>query len=136
MLGDANNNGMLDGSEASTSFANLLSDVVANKNQTDVDTVKELNDLALIVTKIRDLVNKPAGNTTYTDITGGSLQVSELTSFGLDTSNLTDSNFTAAVRNNRLTNVYDSIIAATDPTTVDSLSELQTLINNTNVIKA
>ncbi len=101
-----------------------------------MDTVSDLNALALIVTKIRDLEAKPTGNTTYTDITGGSLQVSDLTSLGLDTSNLTDSNYSGTVRQHRLTNVYDSIIGATGPTAVDSLVELQALINNTNTIIA
>ena len=119
-----------------TTFNSLLTDVVAGKFQTDVDTVGELNTLALAVTKIEQLESKSTGDTNYTNVSGGALQVSELTSLGLNTANLTDSNLSATVLQHRLNNVYDSIIAASAPAAVDSLAELQALINNTSTIVA
>jgi hypothetical protein len=134
MLGDANNSGSIDGSESSSAFANLLSDVVAGKNTGDVDTLSELNALAAIVTKIRDLEAKPTGNTTYTDISGGLLSFTELGALGLTISALNDTSVSSTVRANRLNAVYNGIIGATDANAFDSLHELQTLINNTSVI--
>jgi hypothetical protein len=134
MLGDANNNGSIDGAESSSAFANLLTDVVANKAVSNVDSLAELNALAAIVTKIRELEAKPTGNTTYTDITGGLLSTTDLSSLGLSISPLIDSRFSSTVQQNRLNAVYNGIIGAADPTSVDSISELQNLINNTSNI--
>ena len=120
-------------------YAALLTDVVAGKVQAEVDTVSELNDLALIVTKVQQLEAKATGAVDYSNISGGALQVSELTKLGLDTTNLTSapglSNPAAALQH-RLTDVYDHIIAASGPSAVDTLAELQALINNTNTIIA
>jgi hypothetical protein len=123
-----------------TEYATLLTDVIANKTTTQVDQVSELNALASIIVKIQDLQSKTAhGGANYTAITGGALQVSELASLGLDTSNLTNSAYSGSVLVNRLNNVYDNIIDITDGSsvsraTLDSLAEMQALINNTSGI--
>jgi hypothetical protein len=129
--------------------ASLLTDVIAGKNQTDVDSVTELNNLAKIITKIYELQNKVATNggtngiasSEYTSIYGGALQVSELKALGLDTANLENGNYSTTVLTKRLYDVYDHITAidhntSTSRATLDSLQELQTLINNTSVITA
>jgi hypothetical protein len=121
-------------------YTALLTDVVANKTTTQVDQVSELNALASIIVKIQNLEGKTAtGGANYTAITGGALQVSELASLGLDTSNLTNSAYSGSVLVNRLNNVYDNIIAvdhtsSVSRATLDSLAEMQALINNTSGI--
>jgi hypothetical protein len=65
--------------------------------------------------------------------------VSELASLGLDTSNLTNTSYSGSVLVNRLNNVYDNIIAvdhtsSVSRATLDSLAEMQALINNTSGI--
>ena len=121
-------------------YAALLTDVVANKSTSQVDQVSELDALANIIVKIQDLEGKTAvGGTNYTTITGGALQVSELTALGLNTTNLTDGTYSGTVLANRLNNVYDNIIAidhtsAVSRATLDSLAEMQALINNTSGI--
>lgn len=121
-------------------YAALLTDVVANKSTSQVDQVSELDALAGIIVKVQDLEAKTAvGGTNYTGITGGSLQVSELAALGLNTANLTDGTYSGAVLANRLNNVYDNIIAidhnsALSRATLDSLVEMQALINNTSGI--
>jgi hydrogenase maturation factor len=121
-------------------YAAMLTDVVANKTTTQVDQVSELNALASIIVKIQDLEGKTAtGGVNYTAITGGALQVSELASLGLDTSNLTNTSYSGSVLVNRLNNVYDNIIAvdhtsSVSRATLDSLAEMQALINNTSGI--
>lgn len=121
-------------------YAAMLTDVVASKTTSQVDQVSELNALASIIVKIQDLEGKLApGGSNYTAITGGALQVSELTSLGLDTSNLTNTSYSGSVLVNRLNNVYDNIIAVDHTTlasraTLDSLAEMQALINNTSGI--
>lgn len=133
---DANITAMLNVTE----YATLLTDVVANKTTTQVDQVSELNALASILVKIQDLETKTAtGGANYTAITGGALQVSELATLGLDTSNLTNGSFGTTVLSNRLNSVYDGIIAidhnsSVSRATLDSLFEMQQLINNTNSI--
>jgi hypothetical protein len=123
-----------------TEYATLLTDVIANKTTTQVDQVSELNALASIIVKIQDLEGKTAtGGANYTAITGGALQVSELASLGLDTSNLTNTSYSGSVLVNRLNNVYDNIIAvdhtsSVSRATLDSLAEMQALINNTSGI--
>jgi hypothetical protein len=123
-----------------TEYATLLTDVIANKTTTQVDQVSELNALASIIVKIQDLEGKTAtGGANYTAIAGGALQVSELASLGLDTSNLTNTSYSGSVLVNRLNNVYDNIIAvdhtsSVSRATLDSLSEMQALINNTSGI--
>mgnify|MGYP000275832089 FL=1 len=138
MLGDSNGNGVLDGSETTSQFANLLTDVVSTKNQTDVDTVIELNDFAKTVVKIYELEKAPdtaAGFTsTYTSITNGALMVSELNALGLNTSVLTDNGIYSFGKTTRMNGFYDAIIKAAGPSSVDSLAELQTMINNTFVL--
>jgi hypothetical protein len=123
-----------------TEYATLLTDVIANKATTQVDQVSELNALASIIVKIQDLEGKTAtGGANYTAITGGALQVSELASLGLDTSNLTNTSYSGSVLVNRLNNVYDNIIvvdhtSSVSRATLDSLAEMQALINNTSGI--
>jgi hypothetical protein len=138
MLGDSNGNGVLDGSETTSQFANLLTDVVSTKNQTDVDTVIELNDFAKTVVKIYELekaLDTAAGFTsTYTSITNGALMVSELNALGLNTSVLTDNGIYSFGKTTRMNGFYDAIIKAAGPSSVDSLAELQTMINNTSVL--
>ena len=122
--------------------ASLLTDVISNKSATQVDSLSELNSIALVVTKIYELEKLTLKNdAAYSGISGGALQVSELTSLGLDTSNLTNTYYSNSVLTKRLNNVYDAIIDVdhTSPSsrqTMDSLLELQTLINNTSVITA
>ena len=135
MLGDSNGNGLLDAGETSSQFANLLTDVVSTKNQTDVDTVSELNDLAKIVVKIYELEKATStGNTTYTSITNGILSVSELNALGLNTTVLTDSGTSPLGKTSRMNGFYDAIINAANPSSVDSLAELQAMIANTAVL--
>jgi len=123
-------------------YAALLTDVVASKTTTQVDQVSELNALASIIVKIQDLEAKTAtGSANYTAITGGALQVSELTALGLDTTNLTNTTYGTTALGNRLNSVYDGIIgidhtSSVSRATLDSLFEMQQLINNTSGIVA
>ncbi len=132
-------------------LVNLMTDVVANKTQAEVDSINELNNLAKIITKIYELETYSGAATNggatgvassaYTGIYGGALQVSELKAAGLDVTNLENTTFSTAVLTKRLYDVYDHITAVdhtsqASRTTLDSLQELQQLITNTSVITA
>ncbi|MEY4725634.1 MAG: hypothetical protein RLZ36_261 [Pseudomonadota bacterium] len=142
-----------DGTEATNTaeLVTLMTDVVANKNQSEVDTVNELTGIAKIIAKIYDLESYSGtatnggstgiASSAYTAIYGGALQVSELKALGLDTTNLENNYYSTSVLNKRLYDVYDHITAidhtsANSRALLDSLQELQTLITNTSVITA
>lgn len=147
MLGDADHDGVINHGETSSRFADLLTDVVANKNASDVNSVLALNNLAKIVLKIQQLSgstdvtvgtspNYTPNTDSYTAPDGGALQVSELTSLGLDTSLLNyNSNgaLSQSVYTHRVNNVYDHIINS-DGTHLSTLAQIQQIINNTAVI--
>jgi len=149
MLGDTDSDGVINGTEQSSGFATLLTDVVANKNSGDVDTVLELNNLAKIVLKVQELSAKtdvivgssansyaPNDSSYSALIDGGRLQVEELTNLGLNTGLLTyNSNgaLSQTVYTHRVNNVYDNIINS-DAAHLNSLAQIQQIINNTSGI--
>jgi hypothetical protein len=139
-----------DGTEATNTaeLVTLMTDVVARKNQSEVDTVNELTGIAKIVAKIYDLesysgiaTNGGSTGIASSAYTSGveALQISELKALGLDTTNLENNYYSTFVLNKRLYDVYDHITAidhtlASSRALLDSLKELQTLITNTSVI--
>jgi hypothetical protein len=129
----------------------LLNDVVANKTTTQVDQVSELNALASVIVKVKGLEEKTftgietdvQKDAIYDAVTGGRLSVDDLTLLGLNTSLLSSSTVGLTLANKRLETVYDGIIAinhlndsgvitSVSRATLDTLAEMQTLINNTS----
>ena len=125
-----------------TDFAHLLTDVISVKTTSQVDTVTELNSLALVIARINelsDLSHTPGTNdrnelTKYQSIKGGMVTTDELQSIGLIVNSLTDQSVGVDVRNHRLYDVFDHIMSAVTTQELDSLSKLQAYINNTQSI--
>ncbi len=115
-----------------TEYANLLADVIGGKNASQVNTVGQLNDLATIIERIKELEEKISSDTNkYTSITGGPLSVDDFDKLGLDTSRLKDTSGTTL--QNRLNYIYDNLIkvgedAAYTQASFDSVLELNALI--------
>ena len=115
-----------------TEYANLLADVIGGKNASQVNTVGQLNDLATIIERIKELEEKISSDTNkYTSITGGPLSVDDFDKLGLDTSRLKDTSGTTL--QNRLNYIYDNLIkvgedAAYTKASFDSVLELNALI--------
>ena len=115
-----------------TEYANLLADVIGGKNASQVNTVGQLNDLATIIERIKELEEKISSDTNkYTSITGGPLSVEDFDKLGLDTSRLKDTSGTTL--QNRLNYIYDNLIkvgedAAYTQASFDSVLELNALI--------
>jgi hypothetical protein len=102
--------------------------VVANKTITQVDQVSELNALARVIVKVKELEAKVTGITDYAKITGGPLMSSDLALLGLDISSLT--NITDSTKTSRLNAIYRDIIDVSSPANVNSILELQAIINS------
>ena len=123
-------------------FAHLLTDVISVKTTSQVDTVTELNSLALVIGRINELsvlTHTPGTNdrnelTKYQSINGGMLTTDELQSIGLIVNSLTDQSVGVDVRNHRLYDVFDHIMSAATTQELDSLTKLQAYINNTQSI--
>ena len=115
-----------------TEYANLLADVIGGKNASQVNTVSQLNDLATIIERIKELEEKISSDTNkYTSITGGPLSVDDFDNLGLGTSRLKDTSGTTL--QNRLNYIYDNLIkvgedAAYTQASFDSVLELNALI--------
>ena len=115
-----------------TEYANLLADVIGGKNTSQVSTVSQLNDLATIIERIKELEEKISSDTNkYTSITGGPLSVDDFDKLGLDTSRLKDTSGTTL--QNRLNYIYDNLIkvgedAAYTQASFDSVLVLNALI--------
>ena len=115
-----------------TEYANLLADVIGGKNASQVNTVSQLNDLATIIERIKELEEKISSDTNkYTSITGGPLSVDDFDKLGLDTSRLKDTSGTTL--QNRLNYIYDNLIKvgedeAYTQASFDSVLELNALI--------
>ena len=115
-----------------TEYANLLADVIGGKNASQVNTVGQLNDLATIIERIKELEEKISSDTNkYTSITGGPLSVDDFDKLGLDTSRLKDTSGTTL--QNRLNYIYDNLIKvgedeAYTQASFDSVLELNALI--------
>ena len=119
----------------------LFADVVGAKIKDQVNSIKELNDLAVILSRIDQLVDQtPTANsaqkddTNYNNIIGGRLTVKDFQDLGLDTSYLT--NVSGTVQNNRINSVMDKFIALNDTSAIDNLLQLQSYINSTSGINA
>jgi len=119
----------------------LFADVVGAKSKDQVNSIKELNDLAVILSRIDQLVDQtPTANsaqkddTNYNNIIGGRLTVKDFQDLGLDTSYLT--NVSGTVQNNRINSVMDKFIALNDTSAIDNLLQLQSYINSTSGINA
>jgi hypothetical protein len=119
----------------------LFADVVGAKIKDQVNSIKELNDLAVILSRIDQLVDQtPTANsaqkddTNYNNIIGGRLTVKDFQDLGLDTSYLT--NVSGTVQNNRINSVMDKFIALNDTSAIDNLLQLQSYINSTSSINA
>jgi hypothetical protein len=119
----------------------LFADVVGAKIKDQVNSIKELNDLAVILSRIDQLVDQtPTANsaqkddTNYNNIIGGRLTVKDFQDLGLDTSYLT--NVSGTVQNNRINSVMDKLIALNDTSAIDNLLQMQSYINSTSGINA
>jgi hypothetical protein len=119
----------------------LFADVVGAKSKDQVNSIKELNELAVILSRIEQLVDQtPTANsaqkddTNYNNIIGGRLTVKDFQDLGLDTSYLT--NVSGTVQNNRINSVMDKFIALNDTSAIDNLLQLQSYINSTSGINA
>ena len=121
----------------------LFVDVIGGKTKDQVNTIKELNDLANIVSRIiqlenQDLTGKDTSESkqaVYDNLAGGRLTISDFQSLGLDVTEL--NRYSGQVQTNRLYSVYDRIIDhANNTDTINSLSTLQDYINRTSGINA
>ena len=124
-----------------TNLVKLFADVVGAKSKDQVNSIKELNELAVILSRIEQLVDQtPTANsaqkddTNYNNIIGGRLTVKDFQDLGLDTSYLT--NVSGTVQNNRINSVMDKFIALNDTSAIDNLLQLQSYINSTSGINA
>jgi len=112
----------------------LFADVIGGKTKDQVNSIKELNDLANIVSRVIELESKDTtGTTTYDSLVAGRLTIAEFQSLGLDVSLL--NSVSGQVQTNRLYSVYDSIIN-TDTDAIKNLLTLQAYINKTSGINA
>ena len=112
----------------------LFADVIGGKTKDQVNSIKELNDLANIVSRVIELESKDTtGTTTYDSLVAGRLTIAEFQSLGLDVSLLNA--VSGQVQTNRLYSVYDSIIN-TDTDAIKNLLTLQAYINKTSGINA
>ena len=115
-----------------TEYANLLAEVIGGKNASQVNTISQLNDLATIIERIKELEEKTSSDANkYTSITGGPLSVDDFDKLGLETTRLKDA--TSGVIQNRLNYIYDNLIkvgddAAFTKASFDSVLELNALI--------
>lgn len=119
----------------------LFADVVGAKSKDQVNSIKELNELAVILSRIDQLVDQtPTANSAqkddanYNNIIGGRLTVKDFQDLGLDTTYLT--NVSGTVQNNRINSVMDKFIALNDTSAIDNLLQLQSYINSTSGINA
>ena len=119
----------------------LFADVVGAKSKDQVNSIKELNELAVILSRIDQLVDQtPTANSAqkddanYNNIIGGRLTVKDFQDLGLDTTYLT--NVSGTVQNNRINSVMDKFIALNDTSAIDNLLQLQSYIDSTSGIKA
>jgi hypothetical protein len=120
----------------------LFADVVGAKSKDQVNSIKELNELAVILSRIDQLVDKT--NTpnferkdyaNYTSLTVDLLTVNDLRVLGLDV-NVLEANLSLTVKEQRFNDVMDKIIALNDTSAIDNLLQLQSYINSTSGINA
>jgi len=119
----------------------LFTDVIGGKSKDQVNTLKELNDLAAILSRIQQLVDKTPtpskaqnDDANYDTITNGRLTVKDFQDLGLDVSNFLS--VSGSVQTHRINSVMDNFIALNDTAVIDQLRTLQSYINSTAGINA